>query len=656
MKKDKVKRITGILSKHRRGFGFVIPENKEETQGRDIFISLNDMESAMDRDTVTVRISGEGMNGASIEGRIERVIERANKEVVGTFVSRRGYGYIIPECVRGVEEVLVLKKDFNGAKSGDKVVAEIVRWPTRRRQPEARIKEIISRKGEAGGEIKALIRAFQVREFFPEKVKSEASEIPQDVRQEDLTGRRDLREKCIITIDGADAKDLDDAVSLELLPNGNYLLGVHIADVSHYVKENAPIDKEALKRGTSIYLIDWVIPMLPQELSNGICSLHPGVDRLTLSVNMEINHGGEVVAYDIFESVIRSKERMVYTDVSDMLEKGDEELIERYSHIYEQLKLMQELAAILRKRRQDRGSLDFDVDEAHITLTKKGIPVSVEVAERRTANRIIEEFMLAANETVAAHFFHLELPFVYRTHDKPSPEKIVEFKRFLQGLGLYLKGNPDNIHPKALNEVLNQVRDTGKQHVVNTVMLRSMKKAVYSVECLGHFGLGMKHYCHFTAPIRRYPDLIIHRIIKEYLNGSVYGDRVEEFKEKTMEAADRSSLMERRAEELEREVEKLKKAEYMTYHIGEEFTGIISGVASFGFFVQIEGTIEGLVRVENLDDDYYIYEAEAYRFIGRNNRKTYTLGDPVTVLVDSVDVTAREINFVLSDPDSRMTE
>ncbi|MGI6734388.1 MAG: ribonuclease R [Anaerovoracaceae bacterium] len=656
MKKGKERRITGILSKHCRGFGFVIPKNKEETQGRDIFISPADMESAMDKDTVTVRICGQGTAGSGIEGKIEKIIERANKEVVGTFVSRRGYGFIIPEYGKGAEEVLVLKKDFNGAKSGDKVVADMVRWPSKGRQPEARIKEVISRKGEAGGDIKALIRAFQVREVFPERVKSEATAVPQVLKPKDLEGRRDLREKNIITIDGADAKDLDDAVSVERLSNGNYLLGVHIADVSHYVKEDAPLDKEALKRGTSIYLIDWVIPMLPQELSNGICSLHPGVDRLTLSVSMEIDSRGEVVSYDIFESVIRSKERMVYTDVSDMLENGDEELIKRYGHIYEQLKLMEELASILRKRRQDRGSLDFDIDEAHITLNEKGIPVSVEAAERRTANRIIEEFMLAANETIATHFFHLELPFVYRIHEKPAPEEIAEFKRFLQGLGLQLKGNPDNIHPKALNEVLNEVRDTGKEHVVNSVMLRSMKKAAYSVECMGHFGLGMKYYCHFTSPIRRYPDLIIHRIIKEYLNGNVYGSRIKKLKQKTLEAADQSSMMERKAEELEREVERLKKAEYMTYHVDEEYDGIISGVASFGFFVQIEGTIEGLVKVDSLDDDYYIYEAEAYRFIGRNNRKTYTLGDPVSIRVDSVDLTAREINFVLSDPDSKRME
>jgi len=657
MRKNKERRITGILSKHRRGFGFVIPEDKEETQGRDIFISPEDMESAMDKDKVTVRInSREAATGASIEGKIEKVIQRANKEVVGTFVSRRGYGFITPAHSKSAEEVLVLKKDFNGAKSGDKVVGEMVRWPAKDRLAEVKIKEIISRKGEAGGDVKALIRAFQVRETFPERVRAESSSIPQTLKDEDLEGRRDLREQSIITIDGADAKDLDDAISLERLPNGNFLLGVHIADVSHYVREGAPLDKEALKRGTSIYLIDWVVPMLPEELSNGICSLNPGEDRLTLSVSMEIDNSGDVVSHEIYKSVIHSKERMVYTDVSDMLEEEDRELIERYSHIYQQLLLMEELAKVLRKRRQEKGSLDFDIDEAYITLNEKGIPVNVEAAERRVANRLIEEFMLAANETIATHFFHLELPFVYRVHEKPSPEKMVEFKRFLLGLGVQLKGNPEHIHPKALNEVLIEVRDTGKEHVVNTVMLRSMKKASYNVDCLGHFGLGMKYYCHFTSPIRRYPDLIIHRIIKETLDDNVYGDRIKTLKQKTLEAAENSSLMERKAEELEREVDKLKKAEYMSYHIDEEFDGIISGVASFGFFVEIENTIEGLVKVDSLDDDYYIYEVEAYRFIGRNSRKIYTLGDPVSIRVDSVDMEAREIKFVLSDPDSRRKE
>ena len=657
MRKNKERRITGILSKHRRGFGFVIPEDKEETKGRDIFISPEDMESAMDKDKVTVRINSLGAaNGLNIEGKIEKIIQRANKEIVGTFVSRRGYGFITPAKSKSAEEVLVLKRDFNGARSGDKVVGEMVRWPAKGRQGEAKIKEIISRKGEAGGDVKALIRAFQVRENFPERVRAEASSIPETLSDEDLEGRRDLRDQSIITIDGADAKDLDDAISVERLPNGNYLLGVHIADVSHYVREGSPLDKEALKRGTSIYLIDWVVPMLPEELSNGICSLHPGEDRLTLSVTMEIDNSGEVVSHEIFKSVIHSKERMVYTDVSDMLEDGDRELIDRYSHIYPQLLLMEELARVLRERRQEKGSLDFDIDEAYITLNENGIPVNVEAAERRVANRIIEEFMLAANETIATHFFHLELPFVYRVHEKPSPDKMVEFKRFLQSLGVQLKGNPEHIHPKALNEVLNEVRDTGKENVVNTVMLRSMKKASYSVDCLGHFGLGMNYYCHFTSPIRRYPDLIIHRIIKETLYGNVYGDRIKALKEKTLEAADNSSMMERKAEELEREVEKLKKAEYMSYHIDEEFDGIISGVASFGFFVEIENTIEGLVKVDSLDDDYYIYEGEAYRFIGRNSRKVYTLGDPVSIRVDSVDLEAREIKFVLSDPDSRRKE
>lgn len=652
MKKEKY--LKGVLTKHRKGFGFVIPDNREETGGRDIYISSADMKSAMDKDRVAVRVTGSGDGSINMEGRIEKILERANSEVVGTFIIRAGRGCIIPE--RGTEEIVVAKRDFGGAGSGDKVAADMIKWPVKDRPAEARVKEIVSRKGEAGGDIRALIRSFNLCEAFPGKVSAEASSISETVEGRDLDGRIDLREKSIITIDGADAKDLDDAVSVERLPGGNYLLGVHIADVSHYVKEGAPIDKEALKRGTSIYLIDWVIPMLPRELSNGICSLTPGHDRLALSISMEIDERGEVVSHDIFKSIIRSKERMIYTDVSDMLEKEDKTLIKRYSHIYHELMLMQELAEILRDRRQGRGSLDFDIDEASITLNDAGIPISVDVSERRTANRIIEEFMLVANETVATHFYHLEVPFIYRIHEKPSPEKIEEFKHLLQKLGVAFKGNSEHIHPKSLNDVLNEVKSTGKERIVNTVMLRSMKKAFYSVECLGHFGLGMKYYCHFTAPIRRYPDLLIHRIIKETLDGDVYKGRIKTLKQKAMEAADQSSLTERRAEELEREAEKLKKAEYMSCRIGEKFPGIISGMASFGFFVELENTIEGLVRIDTLHDDYYVYEEEAYRFIGSNGRKVYALGDPVFIAVDSVNRAAREINFILSDPDSKKKE
>lgn len=640
-------RIAGVLSKHQKGFGFVIPDNKEETEGRDVFISPDDMKSAMNKDHVSVKIKSISNHSRGLEGQIEKIVTRARAEIVGTLSVRQGLGIVTPESNKYGEEVSVRKRDFNGASIGDIVVVRILRWPSKDHKAEGRVSEVVSRKGEPGGEIKALIRAHQIKDQFPRVVLYEAESISESIAEADLVGRQDLRNDTVFTIDGADAKDLDDAVSLSVLDNGNYQLGVHIADVSHYVRRGSPLDMEALRRGTSIYLIDQVIPMLPKDLSNGICSLHPAVDRLTLSITMEINLEGEVISHNIFESVIRSKARLVYTSVSNLLENNVVEESEIDSHIQGHLQQMQELANILRKKRQDRGSLDFDFDEAYITLDKAGIPVSIETAERRVANRMIEEFMLVANETIAEHFHHMELPFVYRIHEKPSVDRILEFQRFLSGLGLTMKGSADHVHPKTLNTILNQVEGTEIEHVVNSVMLRSMKKAFYGTQCLGHFGLGVSYYCHFTSPIRRYPDLIIHRIIKESLQGTLNKDRIKLYRQSVEEAADQSSITERKAEELEREVEKLKKAEYMSYHLNEEFEGIISGVNNFGFFVEIPNTIEGLVRVDTLKDDYYLFEAERYRLLGQNSNKTFSLGDKVQIRVDTVDVRKREINFVI---------
>lgn len=418
------------------------------------------------------------------------------------------------------------------------VVAKINKYPDKHNSAEGKITEIISKRGEAGGDIKALIRQFNLKQEFPSKVEAEAKKIPLKITQEEINRRVDLRYKTIITMDGADAKDLDDAVSVEMLENGNFLLGVHIADVSHYVIEGSHIDKEALKRGNSVYLIDQVIPMLPKILSNGICSLNPNADRLTLSISMEINKNGKVVNHEIYESIIHSKARMIYSEVSDMLENNDEELIEKYKEIYDSILLMNELAAILRKSRDERGSLDFDIDEAYITLNEQGIPINVETAERRVANRIIEEFMLIANETIAEHFYWMGIPFVFRVHVVPNVEKIEVFKRFIQSFGLNLKGNTENIHPKALNEIIKSVKGKPEEHVVNTVMLRSMKKAFYGTECEGHFCLGVKFYCHFTSPIRRYPDLIIHRIIKEVLHGKLDIKRIRSLRRKTENRCD----------------------------------------------------------------------------------------------------------------------
>ena len=629
----------------------------------------------MDQDMVAVKLSGGRWTHRKREGVILRVLRRNTEEIVGTFYRQKKYGFVASQDPNRSDDVFIAERNIGDAKTGDKVVAKITVWPQGQQSAEGVITEIISRQGEAGGDIKALIRQHKLTAEFPRAVEEEAGRIGKEITEEMCKGRRDLREKTIITIDGADSKDFDDAVSVERLPNGNFLLGVHIADVTHYVKEGSALDREAWQRGNSVYLIDQVLPMLPKALSNGICSLNPHEDRLTLSCDMEIDGQGTVVNHEIYESVIHSKERMVYTDVSDLLEaaqaermKGEgksqstgwqedqqgseadgwirvEELKKRYEHIYEDLLTMEELAAILREGRERRGSLDFDFDEAYITLDEEGIPVSVETAERRVANRLIEEFMLCANETVAEHFFWMEVPFVYRIHERPSLEKMEEFRRFLHSFHLTLKGNLESVHPKALNQILHQVEGKPEENVVNTVMLRSMKKAFYGTDCDGHFGLGVKYYCHFTSPIRRYPDLMIHRIIKESMSRGISHERSLDLQRKAEEAAAHSSATERQAQELERAVEKLKMAQYMSYHIGEVYEGIISGVAHFGFFVALENTVEGMVRVSDLYDDFYDYEPEKYRMIGRRRHRIYGLGQRVKVCVDSVNEEAGEINF-----------
>lgn len=638
--------VTGILSKHKKGFGFVIPD--EGSFDRDIFISPSDMNGAMEGDRVEVDLIPEYLWEQSPQGIITKVTDRKLKEVAGFFDRGKKFGFVVPVDRKHNEDIYIPKKAFSGAKNGDIVVAAITGYPDRKNSAEGKITGILARAGEPGGDIKAIIRQRGLFFTFPSKAAAQAKAISKaGVGEQDMAGRRDLRGENIITIDGADSKDFDDAVSVKRLDNGNFLLGVHIADVSHYIGEDSPLDKEALKRGNSVYIINQVVPMLPKELSNGICSLNEGEDRLTLSVDMEITPEGDITEHNIYESVIRSKHRMVYTDVSDIIENDDRELAAKYSDIYDMLMDMKELAQILRSKREAAGSLDFDLDEAYITLDEKGVPVSVNLCERRTANRMIEEFMLAANKTVAEQFFWLELPFVYRVHEKPDAEKMQEFRTFLMGLSIRLKGEGGNIHPKALNEVLEQVAGTSYENVVNTVMLRSMKKAFYSTECEGHFGLSMKYYCHFTSPIRRYPDLIIHRIIKEYLHGGIDDERIAVLSKKTQEAAETSSVTERAAIELERDVEKMKKAQYMSYHIGESFEGIISGITGYGMYVELENTIEGLVRLDRMYDDYYDAYPEQYRIVGQRTNKVYSLGQRVSIIVSDADYYEGTIDFRL---------
>lgn len=641
-KKKKRPEIAGTLSKHKRGFGFVRTEDGEG----DIYISARSIHGAMDGDRVLVDLIPQALWGSSREGIIIKILQRNTEEVAGTFEKSKKFGFVIPDGKKGGEDIFVRKKDFSGAQRGDKVLVRITKYPDKENSAEGKIVEIISRNGQAGGDIKALARSYGLRETFPSRANAEAKAVSREgIHSRDLEGRRDLRNKTIITIDGADSKDFDDAVSVEMLPGGNYLLGVHIADVSHYVAEDGYLDREALKRGNSVYLIDQVIPMLPKSLSNGICSLNPDEDRLTLSVDMEVTPQGEVVSHDIYESVIHSKERMVYSEVSDMLEKKDDSLVKKYRDIFEDLLIMNKLAGILREKREARGSLDFDFDEAYIRLDSSGAAVSVDIAERRTANKLIEEFMLLANQTVAEHFFWMEVPFIYRVHEAPTLRKMEEFRTFLRGFGLSVKGMAGSVHPRTLNEILKSVEGKSYENVVNTVMLRSMQKAYYGTECDGHFGLALNYYCHFTSPIRRYPDLFIHRVIKACLHGTLDADSMEHFRKKAQEAADTASATERTAIELEREVEKMKKAEYMADRIGARYDGIISGVTGFGIYVQLENTVEGMIRLDTLLDDYYIHEPEKYRLIGERTGRVYGLGQSVRIQVDSVDIENREINF-----------
>lgn len=632
----------GTFQGHERGYGFVITNNGEE----DIFIPSDSVNGAMHNDIVIARINKKAVGGRRSEGEIIRIVKRANKTVVGTFESSRNFGFVIPDDKRIFGDIYIPKSEINGAVSGQKVEAKILVWPEKRRNAEGTIIEIIGDKNEPGTDILSIIRSFNLKEEFPGEVIKEAESFGQTVTDEMREGRRDIRDLRMITIDGEDAKDFDDAVSIERLPDGDFMLGVHIADVSHYVKENSHLDREALKRGNSVYLVDRVLPMLPPALSNGICSLNPKEDRLALSVMMKVNHEGTVVEYDIFESVINSNERMTYTEVYKILVEDDKNLKEKYSYLLEDLYAMEELAQVLKEKRIKRGAIDFNLDEAKIVLDEKGVPIEVKKAERTIANSIIEEFMILCNETVSEHFFWTNTPFLYRIHEEPDQEKIESFAEFVYNLGYTVKGL-SKAHPKAFQELLEKVKDTKEETIISTVMLRSMQKAKYSHVNFGHFGLAAKYYSHFTAPIRRYSDLVIHRIIKEFLKGKINAKREDVLREKLPDVARICSERERVAEEAERETEVLKKVEYMKKHEGDVFEGVISGVASFGMFVELDNTVEGLVRMSSMVDDYYVYNEKQYSLIGERTRKIYRIGNAVKVQLVKSDVDARQIEFVL---------
>lgn len=635
--------ITGKIEIHDRGFGFLIPD----IEGiKDLFIAKTNLMGAMNGDRVVAKIIKEGRNGKRTEGIIINIVERVNKNIVGIYEDNKSFGFVLPEDKRIQNDIFISKKDRNGAKKGQIVMVEITRWPDgKRKNPEGKVVEILGRPGDKGIDIDIIIRKYNLPEDFPPSVLNSALDIEDFITEDEIKERLDLRNIKMVTIDGEDAKDLDDAVSIERLENGNFKLGVHIADVTHYVKERSVIDKEAFKRATSVYLIDRVIPMLPKKLSNGICSLNPKVDRLTLSCIMEVNRQGKVVNHTIAQSVIKTNERMTYTDVTKILRDNDVELIERYKDLVDDFKAMEELCKILRKKRLDRGAIDFDFEECKIILDEKGKTIDIKPYERAIANRMIEEFMLLANETVAEHMEKLKVPFVYRIHENPDAEKLEKFKAFIYNLGYNDITWGEEVNPKALQRVLDKFKGENEETIISTLLLRSMMQARYSPECAGHFGLAADYYCHFTSPIRRYPDLQIHRIIKEYLNKELTENRSKKLVSIVDSAAKQSSEMERVAQEAEREVDDLKKAEYMKDRIGEIFEGMISSVTGFGAFVELPNTIEGLVHITSFRDDYYIYDEDRLILIGERNKKIYRLGDKLKVLCSKVDILSREVYF-----------
>lgn len=635
--------VIGRLQGHQKGYGFVIPDVEGVT---DLFIPAENMNGAMNNDRVIAKIVREGVPGKRTEGEIIRILKRANTRIVGTFEKSDHFGFVVPDDRRIYQDIFIAKQDINSAKTGHKVVVEVTKWPEKRRSPEGTIVEVLGSKDKPGVDILSIIRKYNLPEEFPQEVEAFAEAILEEIPESEYRRRRDLRGLKIVTIDGEDAKDLDDAISIEKLPDGRYKLGVHIADVTHYVTEKSPLDKEAFMRGTSVYLVDRVIPMLPRKLSNGICSLNPKVDRLTFTCMMTIDKSGKVVEHEIFESIIKTSERMTYTDVTKILKDNDPDLIKHYDYLLEEFKIMEELCNILHSRRMQRGALDFEFEESKIILDEKGKPIDIKPYEREIANRIIEEFMLVCNETVAEHMFWAGMPFVYRIHENPDEERLTAFSEFVHNLGYYLRVTKE-VHPKALQELLEQVKGKNEEAVVSTLLLRSLKQARYSPECLGHYGLAAKYYSHFTSPIRRYPDLAIHRIIKEFLKGGIDANREKKLRKFVEQASKQSSDTERVAQEAERETDDLKKVEYMSDKIGNVYPGIISSVTSFGMFVELENTIEGLIHISHMVDDYYIYDEKRHSLIGERSKKIYRLGDKVVIKVVKTDIETRTIDFAL---------
>ncbi|WP_286814520.1 ribonuclease R [Bacteroides sp. Phil13] len=637
---DNVK--VGTFVGNSKGFGFVVIEGEDQ----DIFVPENSQKGALHNDIVQVKIL-EGQTGKRREGVIVSIVERKTDEVVGTFAKSKNYGFVITDNQKFNRDIYIPKEFCKGAVTGHKVVVKITDYGSKDKKPEGRIVEILGHINDPGVDIMSIVKGYGLPTEFPGPVMKYIDDIPDEVDPKDISGRTDIRDWPMVTIDGEDAKDLDDAITLT--KEGNvYKLGVHIADVSNYVKEDSVLDVEALKRGTSVYLVDRVIPMLPHKLSNGICSLNAGVDRLALSCFMDIDIKGNVIGHKIAETVVRVTRRMSYNSVQKILD-GDEAERKEYEPLVGMFELMQELASILRERRRKRGGIDFDFPESKIILDEKGKPIEIKPYERNTATRIIEDFMLVANETVAEDYFWQEIPFVYRTHEAPDEEKIQKLGIFINNFGYTIKVGQDEIHPKEIQKLLDKVEGSAEEALISRLTLRSMKQAKYTVTNDGHFGLSTKYYCHFTSPIRRYPDLQIHRIIKENLRRGISEKRSNHYQRILPDVAAQSSAMERRADEAEREVDKLKKAQYMKQFIGETFEGVISSITTWGMYVELPNTCEGMIKVTNLKDDYYFYDEESYTMVGEHTKKVYKLGQKVRIVVDGVDSLARTVDFILAE-------
>ena len=633
--------MTGIFESNARGFGFVRMED-----GEDIFIGKDDRGGAIHHDKVQVKITA-APDGRRKEGTIVKVLEHGKTTIVGTYEASKTFGFVVPDNARFTQDIFVPLEHSMGAVAGHKVLVEITEFGGNGKKPEGKVVEILGHINDPGTDILAIAKDYELPMEFSEKVLNQAMRVAKPVSEADMAGRLDLRGWQMVTIDGEDAKDLDDAVSL-VMEGENYRLGVHIADVTNYVQEHSALDVEALERGTSVYLVDRVIPMLPHTLSNGICSLNAGEDRLALSCIMLISPKGEVIDHQIAETVINVDERMSYTSVNKILALHDEEETKKYETLVPMFRQMEKLAAILRKKRMKRGSIDFDFPETKVILNEKGWPIEIKPYERNVATRLIEDFMLIANETVAEDNFWQELPFVYRTHENPDPDKIKKLCAFIQNFGYNLHLSGEELHPKELQKLLDKIEGSPEEALLSRLTLRSMKQAKYTVDCTGHFGLAAKYYCHFTSPIRRYPDLQIHRIIKDRLRNRMTEKRKEHYEKILPEVAKQSSERERRAEEAERETIKLKKAQLMSEHIGETFTGVISSVTGWGMYVELPNTVEGMVHITSLTDDYYRFVEETYELVGEATGKQYKLGQTVDIVVQSVDELMRTIDFVLA--------